>query len=49
MAGPLGRPDWPLAYWSKSVLFSAEARRGWVEPDLAAFPYPRLKRPAESE
>lgn len=37
MAGPLGRSDWPLAYWSKSVLFSAEARRGWVGPDLKPF------------
>ena len=37
MAGPLGRSDWPLAYWSKARLFSAEARRGWVEPDLAPF------------
>jgi hypothetical protein len=37
LAGPLGRSDWPLAYWSKARLFSAEARRRWVEPDLAPF------------
>ena len=37
MAGPLGRSDWPLAYWSKARLFSVEARREWVEPDLAPF------------
>ena len=37
MAGPLGRSSWPLAYWSKERLFSAEARRVWVEPDLAPF------------
>jgi hypothetical protein len=37
MAGPLGRSDWPLAWWSKDRLFSVEARRGWVEPDLRAF------------
>jgi hypothetical protein len=37
MAGPLGRSSWPLAYWSKARLFSAAARRGWVEPDLAPF------------
>jgi hypothetical protein len=37
MAGPLGRSDWPLAFWSKAWLFSAEARRAWVEPDLMAF------------
>lgn len=37
MAGPLGRSDWPLAYWSKARLFSVEARRAWVEPDLSPF------------
>jgi hypothetical protein len=37
MAGPLGRSDWPLAYWSKARLFSPEARRTWVEPDLKPF------------
>ena len=37
MAGPLGRSDWPLAYWSQARLFSAEARRTWVDPDLKAF------------
>jgi hypothetical protein len=35
MAGPLGRSDWPLAYWTKARLFSVEARRTWVAPDLA--------------
>jgi hypothetical protein len=37
MASRLGRPDWLLGFWSKGRLFSVEARRGWVEPDLAAF------------
>ncbi len=37
MASRLGRPDWPLAFWSKGLLFSAAARRDWVEPDLAPF------------
>jgi hypothetical protein len=37
MAGPLGRSDWPLAWWSKARLFSVEARRGWVEADLKPF------------
>ena len=37
MDGPLGRSDWPLAYWSKARLFSVEARRVWVAPDLAPF------------
>jgi hypothetical protein len=37
MACGLGRPDWLLAYWSQGRLFSAAARRAWVEPDLAPF------------
>ena len=37
MAGPLGRSDWPLAYWSKARLFSVDARRNWLEPDLKPF------------
>lgn len=40
LASPLGRSDWPLRYWSRDVLFSVEARRGWVEPDLAPLPFP---------
>lgn len=40
--GPLGRSDWPLAYWSRTCLFSPRARRGWVEPDLAPFNPQRL-------
>jgi hypothetical protein len=35
---PMGRRDWPLRFWSKDRLMSVEARRGWVEPDLAAMP-----------
>jgi hypothetical protein len=38
LASPYGRSDWLLAYWSKEVLFSARARREWVEPDLAPLP-----------
>ena len=37
MASRLGRPDWLLVFWSKARLFSVQARRGWVEPDLAPF------------
>lgn len=29
-----GRRDWPLRLYSRSRLFSREARLGWVEPDL---------------
>jgi hypothetical protein len=39
MATPLGRSDWLLAYWSKARLFSVEARRRWVEPDLQPLPW----------
>ena len=34
MAGPCGRSDWPLAHWRHETLFSANARRDWVPPDL---------------
>jgi len=33
-----GRRDWPLCFYDPRTLFSVEARRGWVEPDLAALP-----------
>lgn len=39
MASPLGRSDWPLAYWRRERLFSVEARRAWVEPDLQPLPW----------
>jgi hypothetical protein len=39
MASPLGKSDWPLAYWSRGLLFSVEARRRWVEPDLKPLPF----------
>jgi hypothetical protein len=39
MASPLGRSNWPLDYWSRALLFSVEARRGWVEPDLNPLPF----------
>lgn len=34
LASVYGRSDWLLAYWSRPVLFSVEARRTWVEPNL---------------
>ena len=39
LASEYGRPDWLLAYWSKPLLFSVAARRGWVEPDLRPLPF----------
>jgi hypothetical protein len=38
LMSPMGRRDWPLRFWSKDRLLSVGARRGWVEPDLAAMP-----------
>lgn len=39
LATELGRSDWLLRYWSKPLLFSVDARRGWVEPNLAPLPF----------
>jgi hypothetical protein len=33
-----GRRDWPLRFYSPERLFSVEARRGWIAPDLRALP-----------
>lgn len=38
LLSPMGRRDWPLRFWSKDRLMSVEARRHFVEPDLAAMP-----------
>ncbi len=38
MDGPCGRSDWIFAHWSREVLFSPEARRAWVAPDVAPLP-----------
>ncbi len=34
----VGRRDWPLRFYSRELLFSTSARRGFVEPDLAPLP-----------
>ena len=39
MVSPLGKSDWPLAYWSRRLLFSVEARKVWVQPDLRPLPF----------
>ena len=39
LASPLGRSDWPMAYWSRERLFSVEARRAWMDPDLQPLPF----------
>jgi hypothetical protein len=35
----LGQPDWLLAYWSRTCLFSTAARRTWVDPDIKPLPF----------
>jgi len=37
---PLGQPDWLLEYWTRPRLFSVEARRVWVEPNIRRLPFP---------
>ena len=39
MQSPLGKSDWLLQHWSRARLFSVEARRQWVEPDLEPLPF----------
>jgi len=34
LASPMNSSSWPLQYYSRERLFSVEARRGWLEPDL---------------
>jgi hypothetical protein len=38
LLSPMGRRDWPMRFYSRGRLFSVEARRGFVGPDIAAFP-----------
>jgi hypothetical protein len=38
LLSPMGRRDWPLRFYSPGLLFSLEARRRFVPPDLAALP-----------
>jgi hypothetical protein len=38
LLSPMGRRDWPLQFYSPGLLFSVEARRNFVPPDVAALP-----------
>ncbi|WP_260581804.1 hypothetical protein [Sphingopyxis sp. PET50] len=38
LLAPMGRRDWPLRFYSRDLLFSVRARRGFVSPDLAPLP-----------
>lgn len=36
LESPMAPRDWPLRFYSRERLFSVEARRGWIEPEIAA-------------
>jgi hypothetical protein len=38
LQSPIGRRDWPLRFYSSERLFSVEARREFVPPDLMPLP-----------
>jgi hypothetical protein len=38
LLSPMGRRDWPLRFYTPARLFSVEARRKFVPPDIAALP-----------
>jgi hypothetical protein len=38
LASEAGSREWPLRFYSRELLFSVEARRGFVEPDRAPLP-----------
>ena len=38
LRSPMGQRDWPLKFYSRERLFSVEARRDWVLPDIAPIP-----------
>jgi hypothetical protein len=38
LLSPMGRRDWPLRFYSRERLLSVEARRAFIQPDLAALP-----------
>ena len=38
LLSPMGRRDWPLRFYTRERLFSVEARRNFVLPDIAALP-----------
>ncbi len=39
LASPYGDKGWLLSYWSRELLFSVPARRGWIAPDLRPLPF----------
>jgi hypothetical protein len=39
MHSRLGEPEWLLEYWTRPRLFSVEARREWLGPDIKSLPF----------
>jgi hypothetical protein len=39
MQSRLGSPEWLMEYWTRTRLFSVEARREWLEPDIKSLPF----------
>ncbi|MBE9606539.1 hypothetical protein IAI18_16870 [Acetobacteraceae bacterium H6797] len=39
IASPYGSKRWVLEHWSEGVIFTPEARRRWVEPDIKPLPF----------
>jgi hypothetical protein len=39
MCSQLGETEWLLEYWTRPRLFSVEARRAWLEPDIRRLPF----------
>jgi hypothetical protein len=39
LVSPYGNKSWLTQYWTAEVLFSKDARLGWVDPDRAALPF----------
>ena len=38
LLSPMGKRDWPLRFYTPQRLFSVEARRAWIRPDIASLP-----------
>jgi hypothetical protein len=38
LLSPMGRRDWPLRFYTPERLFSVEARRAFIPPDIAELP-----------
>ena len=36
LTSPMAERNWPLTHYSREMLFSVAARRGWIAPDIAS-------------